>query len=163
MRHINFLLSSLCLAVSGSACAATAYSGEFDYMQFQPSATYFSGHTDTEIAHLCKTGEHASNEDLTQCSHREFERVSAQLARKLKAVQSQIERNDKALKDNHAEPLAMPYFAKSDAAWVQYRDSQCYAETYMLGEASERYINFWQCMTSVTRTRIRELDTVLRN
>jgi uncharacterized protein YecT (DUF1311 family) len=163
MRHTSLLLSALGLAACVQAQAETVYSGEFDYRQFQPSAAYFSGHTDSEITRFCKTGEKASGDDLAQCAHREFERVSARLDSKESAAKRSIALNDKALNENSQEPLAMPYFVNSSAAWVQYRDNQCYAETYMLGEASERYTRFWHCMASITKIRVEELESFLKN
>jgi uncharacterized protein YecT (DUF1311 family) len=163
MRPIDLLLSSLGLVMSSTAHPATVYLGEFDYTQFQPSAEYFSGHTDSEIARLCTSDQHASNDDLAQSAHRQFERADARLGSREMAASTLIIRSDDALKGNHQEPLAMPYFSKSHAAWMQYRDNQCYAEVYMLGEASDRYTRFWQCMTDITNARAKELESILQN
>jgi uncharacterized protein YecT (DUF1311 family) len=46
---------------------------------------------------------------------------------------------------------------------MQYRDSECYTETYMMGEAAERYIFFWECMTSITKNRVKEVQELLKN
>ncbi|MGF6484971.1 lysozyme inhibitor LprI family protein [Paraburkholderia sp. JPY419] len=143
--------------------AATVYSGGFDYKQIQSSATYFSGHSEKEIDHLCKSGEHATNDDLAQCQHREFERAKVRLDDKLKAVTARFERGDNFLKTYDEKPLAMPYFVSAQVSWMKFRDSQCYAETYMMGEAAERDIYFWGCMTDITQTRVNELAKLLKD
>ncbi len=161
IRRISMLIALAICPVFVSA--KTIYSGEFDYRQFKSSNSYFSGQSAAKVAHLCKSGEHASNEDLAQCSHRDFESAVARLNEKLRVAASLVERNDKLLKEEDENPLALPYFDKAESAWVQYRDSACYAETYMMGEAAERYINFWGCMKQYTDDRISAIDRMLKD
>jgi uncharacterized protein YecT (DUF1311 family) len=111
---------------------------------------------------MCETGDHASNEDLAQCSHLKFERVSHELSQALQSARSEVERNDKSLKAE-GELLALPYFLTSQNDWMQYRDNECYTETYMTSEAAERYIFFWECMTSITKNRVKEVQELSRN
>ncbi|QYD69149.1 DUF1311 domain-containing protein [Paraburkholderia edwinii] len=160
IRRTSFLVALTAVPIFASA--KTIYSGEFDYHSFKPAEAYFAGRSASEVARMCETGEHASNEDLAQCSHLKFEQVRHELSRNLQAARSEIERNDKSLKAE-GEPLALPYFVKSQNDWMQYRDSECYTETYMMGEAAERYIFFWECMTSITKNRVREVQELLKN
>lgn len=111
---------------------------------------------------MCDAGDHASNDDLAQCSHLKFERVNHELDRKLQLARAALEHSDKSLKAE-GEPLASPYFVKSQSAWVQYRDNECYTETYMMGEAAERYIFFWKCMINITQKRVKEVQELLKN
>ncbi len=110
---------------------------------------------------MCNTGEHASNDDLAQCSHLKFNYASSQLEKKLKAIRSRSENNDKSLKTD-GEPPSSPYFEKAQAAWTTYRDNECYSETYSMGAAAERYIFFWECMANITKSRVKELDELLK-
>ncbi|MGF6446026.1 lysozyme inhibitor LprI family protein [Paraburkholderia youngii] len=121
--------------------AATVYSGEFDYKQIQSSATYFSGHSEKEIDRLCKSGEHATNDDLAQCQHREFERAKVRLDDKLKAVTARFERGDNFLKTYDEKPLAMPYFVSAQVSWMKFRDSQMLCRNIYDGRGGRaRYI-----------------------
>lgn len=156
MHIIKTLLLVAPCVLSVGASAKTIYSGEFDYRKVEPSSVYFSGRTRAEISKWCKTGEHASTEDLGQCSHMEYENADRDLTKRLKLVRAAIAENDKSLKAD-GEPLALPYFDKSQDAWAKYREGDCYSETYMLGEASMRYINFWDCMTRITKNRFNDL------
>lgn len=162
MQLTKLAIPFLCFTLSGVAAASTVYSGEFDYRNFKPAASYFKGHSAAEIDRLCKTGEHASTDDIAQCQHREFEQVSAQLDRKLEQATSVVARSDKSREANGGRPVASLYFSSSQEAWVRYRDDACYAEAYMMGEATERYINFWACMAKATKKRIAEVDDILK-
>lgn len=156
MHIIKKLVGLAPCVLSVAASAKTIYSGEFDYRKFESSAVYFAGRTPAEISGLCKTGKHASTMDISECAHRDYESANRDLENKLKALRSEIKENDKALKED-GEPLALPYFVKSQEVWAKYRESDCYYETYMLGEASIRYITFWDCMTRITKSRLDEL------
>lgn len=142
--------------------AKTVYSGEFDYHYFKSPEAYFSGRSVAEVARMCDSGEHATNEDLAQCSHLKFNRVSSQLDKRLKAVRLMNEKGDKSLKAT-GDPVASPYFEKAQSAWSTYRDNECYSETYAMGEAAEREIFFWECMANITDSRVKELDELLKN
>jgi uncharacterized protein YecT (DUF1311 family) len=148
--------------VPALACAKSIYSGKFDYREFKPPEQSFVGRTPADIARMCDTGEHASNDDLAQCSHMKFNRASVELSRELRAVQKGIARNDTVLR-NQGEPLALPFFNQAQDSWVKYRDNECYTETYMMGEAAERYIFFWECMATITQHRVKELVDMLKN
>ncbi len=150
------------LFFSSVVAAAATSSGEFDYRDFKSSASYFEGHSAAEIETLCKTGEHASNDDLAQCSHLKFDKANSQLENKLRAAISKMQRVDKSLKAG-GEPVALPFFERAQDAWTTYRDSECYGETYSMGGALERYISFWECMTNITQVRVQELDELLKN
>lgn len=156
MHIIKALLYLAPCVLSVAASAKTIYSGEFDYKKFEPSSAYFAGRTPAEIAKLCKTGEHAGTMDISECAHRDYESANINLENRLKTLRSEIEDDDKSLQAE-TEPLALPYFLKSQDAWAQYRESYCYYETYALGEASIRYINFWNCMSRITKSRLEEL------
>jgi len=161
MIHCTTFLVAFAL-VPALGLAKTVYSDEFDYRYLKSTDQYFLGKTAAYISRICDAGEHASNDDLAQCSHLKFNRTNAELKKKLNAVKSEIERNDKALKAD-GEPLASPYFQKAQTAWVGYRDNECYSETYMMGEAAERYIFFWECMANISQSRAKELDDLLKD
>jgi uncharacterized protein YecT (DUF1311 family) len=160
IRRTSFIVALAIAPVI--APAKTVYSGEFDYHYFKSPEQHFSGHSAADVARMCDTGEHASNDDLAQCSHRKFNHAAGELDKNLKLAKSKVGKNDKSLKAE-GEPLALPYFLKSQDAWTQYRDNECYTETYMMGEAAERYIFFWECMANITLDRVKELREVLKD
>jgi uncharacterized protein YecT (DUF1311 family) len=142
--------------------AKSIYSGKFDYHEFKTPEQSFAGRTAAEIAHTCDTGDHATNDDLAQCSHMKFNHASVELGKELRAVRKRIARNDEALQAQ-GEPLALPFFNQAHDSWVKYRDNECYSETYMMGEAAERYIFFWECMATITQHRVKELAAMLKS
>ncbi|WP_321945494.1 MULTISPECIES: lysozyme inhibitor LprI family protein [unclassified Paraburkholderia] len=160
IRHTDILCALAILPIFASA--KTVYSGEFDYHYFKSPEAYFSGRSAAEVAHMCDSGEHASNEDLGQCSHLKFNKSSNQLDKRLKTVRLMNEKGDKSLKTT-GDPAASPYFEKAQNAWYTYRDNECYSETYAMGEAAEREIFFWECMANITNSRVKELDDLLKN
>ncbi|CAB3777626.1 lysozyme inhibitor LprI family protein [Paraburkholderia caffeinilytica] len=161
MTHRTKLLCALVL-LPVVASAKTVYSGEFDYHYFKSPEASFAGRPAAEITRMCDSGEHASNDDLAQCSHLKFNKANSQLQKKLKAVTSKIQSVDASLKAS-GEPVAFPFFQKAQNAWATYRDNECYGETYSMGEAAERYIFFWECMANITQSRAKELDELLKD
>ncbi|RFU47639.1 lysozyme inhibitor LprI family protein [Paraburkholderia sp. DHOC27] len=160
IRHTRFLYLLALLPVF--SIAKTVYSGEFDYHYFKSPEAYFSGRTAAEVARMCNSGEHASNDDLAQCSHLKFNKTSRRLESNLKAVRMKNASVDKSLRAS-GNPQASPFFEKAQSAWEAYRDNECYSETYAMGGAAEREIFFWECMASITDSRVKELDQLLTN
>jgi len=161
IRRTEILLAAL--LIPALAAADTRYSGEFDYKTFESSKSYFAGRSTAQIDHLCKTGEHASTEDLEQCEHRDFERAQAQLDTQLSVLKSLVDKADKFLVEYDEKPLSLPYFSKSRDGWNQYRDNECYTEAYMMGGASEKYIRFWDCMASLTNAHIKDVKQTIND
>jgi len=160
MRRIELWLLSCGVASCPLALAQSVYSGPFDYRQFQPSARYFAGHTEKDIDSFCSAGVHASTTDLEECSHRTFEQADAALAKQLTIVIATFTKADVAARSSQ-QPASLPYLTQSQTAWVSYRDNTCYAFAYANGPASARYLNFWECMTTATQTRTKELIQLL--
>jgi uncharacterized protein YecT (DUF1311 family) len=144
------------------ASAKTIYSGEFDHHYLKSPEADFSERPAAEVARMCDSGEHASNDDLAQCSHLRFNKASSRLEKSLKAVRLMNAKGDKSLKAS-GNPLASPYFEKAQSAWASYRDNECYSEIYTMGEAAEREIFFGECMANITDSRVKELDELLKN
>ncbi|CAB3752524.1 lysozyme inhibitor LprI family protein [Paraburkholderia humisilvae] len=161
IRHTNILLPLLLVPVL--AVAQSRYSGDFDFQDFQSSKMYFSNFTAAQVEHLCMTGEHASNEDLEQCEHRKFERADLKLNTQLRAMKSLVDNSDKFVKEYGEKPLSAPYFLKAQRSWIEYRNNECYTETYMMGQAVERYIRFWNCMATMTNNRINEIKQYIKD
>ncbi|SDR51164.1 Uncharacterized conserved protein YecT, DUF1311 family [Paraburkholderia fungorum] len=131
----------------------------FDYREFVPSAAYFSGHTRVEIDLLCNTGKNASTSDLEVCGERRFEQTSAELEVTVKSIEKAYRNGDVALKADD-DPIASAYFVKAQKAWQDYRENQCYVETYSLAVASMRYMTFWDCMARIAKERIIDLQSI---
>ncbi|MBN3812486.1 lysozyme inhibitor LprI family protein [Paraburkholderia sp. Ac-20347] len=154
----NIASTIFLIMVSYSAYASTIYSVPFDYKRATPTNVYFSGRTESEINRFCKTQYHASQADVDACAHRDFEKASAELQKRASEVGNAYTSGDVELKEN-GQPTAGPYFFKSMASWADFRDAACYAETYALGEASSRYVEFWGCMTRITKSLTNELPS----
>ncbi|MCG5075058.1 lysozyme inhibitor LprI family protein [Paraburkholderia tagetis] len=136
----------------------TIYSVPFDYKKATPTSVYFHGMSKAEIDHLCKTGEHAGTADIAACSQRDFEQSADRLDVLLRSEEADYKKNDAdLLSDNY--PVALPHFQQAQRAWADYRANQCYAETYSSGQASMRYMTFWDCMTRITKERIADLKS----
>ncbi|MFM0240430.1 lysozyme inhibitor LprI family protein [Paraburkholderia phytofirmans] len=163
MRHIkksaaSVLMLLVPLLFHSTASGKTIYSVGFDYRKAVPSSVYFAGKSHKEVDRLCETGEHASTADVAACSQRDYEIIFAKLRSKIKSLEDGFKKDDAELKaeDN---PIASPYFEKGQNAWIEFRDNQCYAETYSLGEALMRYMTFWDCMARITKERLDDLDS----
>jgi uncharacterized protein YecT (DUF1311 family) len=156
MRRTKILLLLIAIFIVNPVYSKSIYSGDFDYRNYQPSATYFSGKSSGSIAIFCKKLPHASQEDMDQCGHRDFEIANGELNDEFKEFINKSGVNDRDLKINN-EPTSTPYFRKSQDAWIMYRDNYCYGEAYELGQASMRYTVFWSCMTRMTKNRLSEL------
>ncbi|WP_233801389.1 lysozyme inhibitor LprI family protein [Paraburkholderia sp. HP33-1] len=135
--------------------ADSIYSGEFDYSKAHSYKAYFLNKTDSEIAIYCKR-DSMSTEDLWQCSHFYFEKSDESLTRLVSEISRKLQNNDMDLKAN-GEPPALPYFEAAQQHWKAFRDNECYSDTYSLGQASMRYMVFWDCMTRITKDRFNEL------
>ncbi len=94
--------------------------------------------------------------DASECAHFYFERARSELGEEVRKITKNLGGSDKSLKVD-GEPQALPYFTKAQSHWTAYRDNECYSESYSLGQASMRYIVFWQCMRGLTQERINNL------
>lgn len=153
MRAIS--LSLLLSIISHSASAETIYGQTFDYKKARPASVYFTGKTREQIELYCKN-DTLGGIDLAACAHFEFEVTIDALDKRVLMVTQKMEKNDESLR-SEGEPQALPYFKKAQAHWKIYRDSNCYAEAYESGPASLRFIEFWNCMSRITKNRLNEL------
>jgi uncharacterized protein YecT (DUF1311 family) len=153
---IAFLLLSQ--ITPAMADKSSIYSGIFDYHKFVSSDEYFSDRSKQEIDEFCKKLPQASQSDMDQCVHRDFEASERELKESLARVTTTIRKGDIELK-TYGEPAALSWFIKSQDAWVQYRDNYCYSHTYIDGGGSGRYSFFWDCMTKITKDHIQQLNS----
>ncbi|SMG56178.1 Protein of unknown function [Paraburkholderia susongensis] len=94
--------------------------------------------------------------DLSACAQFRYEGAIDALNRKVLEVEKTIAVDDKA-NGVYGEPAALPYFKKAQMHWQLYRDNDCYSNVYEVGPASLRFIDFWDCMTRMTKNRLDEL------
>ncbi|MBN3805554.1 DUF1311 domain-containing protein [Paraburkholderia sp. Ac-20336] len=162
-RYLATLISShvIFLLTFGSfAYGKTVYSVPFDYEKFPSSSIHFTGNIPKEIDHFCQTAKHASNDDIAACEQRDFEHLNSELSSRYSQVLKEIKEIDKESRAS-GDPLAEPAFISAQDNWIKYRDSYCYAYVYAMGEASARYIYFWDCMKGATQDRIKQLEKFL--
>ncbi|MCC8404935.1 DUF1311 domain-containing protein [Paraburkholderia sp. MMS20-SJTN17] len=153
MRAINLFLMLVLFAQK--VFADSIYSGEFDYSKARSYKEFFLNKSDSEITIYCKRNS-MGTEELWQCSHFYFEKSDEKLTKLVSEISMKLQNNDIALKAN-GEPAALPYFEAAQQHWKAFRDDECYSDTYSLGQASMRYMVFWDCMTRITKDRLNEL------
>jgi uncharacterized protein YecT (DUF1311 family) len=147
--------ASLYIVGASIANSASIYGTTFDYRKAEPAISQFPGKTSQQIAEHCKS-ENLGTMELTTCAQFKFELAKTTLAKTVEATEKEIEKSDVELRKNH-NPIALPYFKQAQSHWQSYRDNQCYANVYEIGQASIRFIDFWTCMEGITKTRIDEL------
>ncbi len=153
--HVCAVGASLYVIGASVANSASIYGTTFDYRKAEPAISQFPGKTSQQIAEHCK-GENLGTMEMTTCAQFRFELAKTTLAKALEADEKEIEKNDVELRRNH-NPIALPYFKQAQSHWESYRDNQCYANVYEIGQASIRFIDFWTCMEGITKARIDEL------
>ncbi|MEX3810894.1 lysozyme inhibitor LprI family protein [Paraburkholderia sp. BR13439] len=144
-------------AFSSMVHGRTIYSESFDYKKFPALSIYFEGKSLKEIDQFCKSGQNASADDAAACGQWDFEHLNSTLNATYAKVLNSIKKSDKELAEYHA-PLAAPDFVGAQESWFKYRDRYCYSYVYALGEASGRYIYFWDCMKEITEDRIKQRE-----
>ncbi|MDE2430497.1 MAG: DUF1311 domain-containing protein [Burkholderiales bacterium] len=157
MMRTTSILLALCSIINAAHASSSIYGSIFDYRKAKPTSEYFPGKTTKQIILYCKN-ERLDTMDLAACAQSRYEAATIQLDQKFVEIEDITRLNDrKLLTDN--EPEALPYFQKAQSNWRLYRDNECYAEAYQSGTATLRYIDFWDCMTRITKNRLNELTT----
>lgn len=156
MRRISALLALL--AISHAAFASSSiYGSEFDYKKAKPAREYFSGKSNEQIILYCKN-EMIGTMDLSACAQFRYEVVANALSKRVAVVERVLQDDDKN-NGAYGGPAALPFFKKSQANWELYRDNNCYSDVYSVGQASLRFVDFWDCMARITKNRLDELTT----
>jgi uncharacterized protein YecT (DUF1311 family) len=139
-------------------CVSTVVSSQvlFDYKKAESSQKFFGGRTDVEIARICKGGT-GGTVAISFCAKKDFEKIDGELQQALAEAVQRIEVNDGELRSAQL-PVALPLFLRSQTLWEQHRDASCYATYRSLGAASDRYAEFWDCMTTLTQMRVESLN-----
>lgn len=148
-------LLALFLVVNVAHASSSIYGAEFDYKNAKPTSQFFSGKTREQIASYCKN-EILGTRDLSECAQFRYEMVIDSLNRRVSSVEKIIEDSDKR-NEVYGQPAALPFFKRSQAYWEQYRDNYCYSDVYSVGQASLRFVDFWDCMARITKNRLDEL------
>jgi uncharacterized protein YecT (DUF1311 family) len=150
MRNTSVI--TLLLFVYGIAIATPI----FDYHKVQSSSQYFSEKSDFEINEMCASQRGLSTTDISFCAKRDFEKSSSTLDKVVSDSFKRIRENDKYLK-SIGFPEVFPSFVKSQYYWGKFRDTECYSQ-YLSSTGSMRYYEFWDCMTNITKSRVKSLD-----
>lgn len=144
------------LSIANVAYASSSiYGSAFDYMKAAPASVYFSGKDREQIESYCQK-EILGTIDLGACAQFRYELVRAALNKRILEVEKILEVDDKENGLND-EPSALPFFKKSQVNWELYRDNNCYSDAYSVGQASLRFVDFWDCMARITRRRLDDL------
>ncbi|WP_201700550.1 lysozyme inhibitor LprI family protein [Paraburkholderia hiiakae] len=144
------------LLVTNVTCASTSiYGSAFDYKKVKPARDYFSDKTAEQIASYCKRGM-LGVMDLSACAEFRYEMIADVLSKRISVVEEAIKEGDKANAE-YGGPAALPFFKKGQANWERYRDNICYSNVYSVGQASLRFVDFWDCMARITKNRLDEL------
>lgn len=155
MMRATSILVVLLLIANAAYASSSIYGAEFDYKKAKPTSTYFSGKTRQQVASYCKN-EMLGTMDLSACAQFRYEAAIETLNNKFAQIENVTKDSDRGHRAND-EPEALPFFKKAQSNWQLYRDNECYAEVYQVGQASLRFIDFWDCMTRITKQRLDEL------
>lgn len=145
----------LLFAATSAYASESIYGSAFDYKKAKPTSVYFSGKTRNEVAAYCKKGM-LGTMDLSACAQFRYEEASTALNKAIAEIERVTKETDRGHRAND-EPEALPFFEKAQSNWKSYRENQCYSEVYQVGQASLRFVDFWDCMTRITKTRFDEL------
>lgn len=154
MRTIKLFI--ILFAISSAAHASSSiYGSAFDYKKARPTSAYFSGKNRDQITAICKS-ERLSTMDLSACAQFRYEGAAEALNKRISEVEKILKEDDKE-NAQYGEPAALPFFKKAQLNWSLYRDNDCYSNTYSIGQASLRFVNFWDCMARISKNRFDEL------
>ncbi|MBB5509952.1 lysozyme inhibitor LprI family protein [Paraburkholderia atlantica] len=145
------------LSFSSTVHGTTIYSVPFDYKKFRVPSIYFEGKSPKEIDQFCKSGQNASADDAAACGQWDFEHLNSTLNATYTKILNSIKKSDEESAE-YNDPLAAPDFVGAQESWSKYRDRYCCSYVYALGEASGRYVYFWDCMKEITQDRIKQLE-----
>ncbi|NVH73498.1 DUF1311 domain-containing protein [Paraburkholderia sp. JPY432] len=154
MRSTSMFFLLLCMS-QATYCSQSIYGSEFDYKKAKPTSDYFYGKSRKEIELYCKR-EMLGTSDLSACAQFRYERIMDAFDKRVSEVEKILEEDDKA-NGAYGQPAALPYFKKAQANWLLYRENDCYSNVYSVGQASLRFVDFWDCMTGITKHRLDEL------
>lgn len=155
LRLTKCILIVLCAIWHAANASSSIYGSEFDYTKAKPAREYFSGKSNEQIALYCKK-EMLGTTDSAACAQFRYEVVANALGKRISVIEKTLQDDDKENVAN-GEPAALPFFKKSQMNWALYRDNDCYSDVYSVGQASLRFIDFWDCMSRITKNRLDEL------
>lgn len=154
MRVISILLL-LFFNLQGAYASESIYGSEFDYTKAKPARENFPGKSYAQIEAYCKNDSLGTME-LSACAQFRYEGMVKILDKKVTEIEKVTKDYDREGRAN-GEPEALPFFEKAQASWQVYRDNECYSNVYAVGQASLRFVDFWDCMTRITKSRLDEL------
>ncbi|WP_429566631.1 lysozyme inhibitor LprI family protein [Paraburkholderia sp. JPY419] len=71
---------------------------------------------------------------VSACAQHDFKRISRTLEKKVSAIERIMADGDNERRAN-SEPEALPYLRRGQEGWKLYRDNECFAEVYEVGQA----------------------------
>lgn len=145
----------LLFAVSEVHASSSIYGAAFDYKRAEPSSVNFSGENRIQIASYCKN-ERLSTMDLSACVHFQYENAISDLNARVLLIEKATREDDRE-NGAYGGPAALPFFKKTQMHRELYRDNECYSDVYSVGQVSLRFVDFWDCMTRITKNRLDEL------
>lgn len=156
MRVINIFIF-LFLFANAAYPSSSIYGSSFDYRKARPARAYFSGKNREQVAAYCKN-EMLGTMDLAACSQFRYEVTLEALNKRILEVEKLLRADDKYNRE-YDQPSSLPFFKKSQSSWEIYRDNNCYADVYSVGQASLHFVYFWDCMDRITENRLKELSS----
>ncbi|MGF6595898.1 uncharacterized protein YecT (DUF1311 family) [Paraburkholderia sp. GAS448] len=153
--RVTSILFALLFVANAVYASSSIYGSAFDYKKAEPSNVYFSGKTRAQIASYCKN-ERLNTMDLSACAHFQYENTISDLNARVLLIEKTLKEDDKE-NGAYGEPAALPFFKRAQMNWELYRDNDCYSDVYSVGQASLRFVDFWDCMTRITKNRLDEL------
>ena len=101
-------------------------------------------------ARAVNCGDTASQSEMNICADNEYRAADAELNRVYRRYSKVLEAHERAL------------LVEAERAWVRFRDKDCTAETAESEGGSMHPLVYSGCLTRMTRTRTKELESRLR-
>ncbi|MFT4063947.1 lysozyme inhibitor LprI family protein [Paraburkholderia sp.] len=155
MMRATSIFIILFFIANAAHASSSIYGSAFDYKKATPTRVHFPGKTREQIAEYCKQ-EMLGTMELSACAQFRYEIAIDSLNERISEVEKILQADDRE-NGEYEEPAALPFFIESQKNWELYRDNDCYSDTYSVGQASLRFVYFWDCMTRITKNRLDEL------
>ncbi|MBU6421560.1 MAG: DUF1311 domain-containing protein [Gammaproteobacteria bacterium] len=100
---------------------------------------------------------------MTMCSHTKYTVANNTLNKMYEQLMVTIEKTSTQIWDKEFTNDYKKALSNSEKAWARFRDTDCNFLTYERLGGSSRLMNIYDCRTTLTNSRIKELQEKLRS
>lgn len=107
----------------------------------------------------CENADELPQQGMNFCAFKDFEAADAELNLVWREVYPEIKKRDAELsEDQRGWGKAL---LEAQRAWIKYRDAHCTSEGFQVRGGSLEPLFYHTCRTAITRSRIKELKSLL--